>query len=274
MYRFKDHCTLFALHLFFMGTLLSSSLFSDENNALDWLEGSSTSFHGERRRFTTEFITTVEVSADSSYPHFYGNSPLIKYVNQNVEADAKTLFEEFVDYEKNTDEQYTNDFGGCFMDYDLYPVYCLPKLISIYGSEFQARDCPHGWTHHHGKNFWWYGNNIIEISLKDLFVKESNWCNFLLHYCDNHFRLLRYGYYGLEDFEPELKPDDLDVFILNEAGLTIIFPSYRVGGWADGPDVITIPYDKLAGFIDPKGPLNEIPSVNSLLNNFNSADLR
>jgi hypothetical protein len=38
----------------------------------------------------------------------------------------------------------------------------------------------------------------------------------------------------------------------------MIFRAYTVGGWADGPDTVLIPYIKLKEFIDPFGPLKEL----------------
>jgi hypothetical protein len=61
-----------------------------------------------------------------------------------------------------------------------------------------------------------------------------------------------------------LKPDDLETFLITDHRLIIVFRSYRVGSWVDGPDVITIQYDKLKGFINPNGPLKEVPGYRSL----------
>lgn len=244
--------------------------FSENGWIPDWLEGSIKPFYGEKRSLEAEFESTVEVSAECTYPYLCGDSPLIDYVNKQLEAAASNLFDDFVGYEKTTQEQYNNDFGGCSMNYQLLPVYCLPNLISVYGSESQSRDCPHGWTHHEGKNFWRNEDAIFEIGLKDLFVNESDWCNFLLQYCDDYFKSTKHGYYSPDyGLTPELVPEDLEIFVLTERALMIIFRSYRVGGWADGPDVITIPYYKLKEFIDPKGPLGEVPGMGYILNNFN-----
>lgn len=250
--------------------LFPLSVFSESAWFPEWLEGSITPFYGEKRNLEAKFETSVEISAKCTYPYLHDDSLLISYVNKKLEAAANDLFDEFVEGEKTSKEVYNNDFGGFYLDYELIPVYCLPNLISIYGSESQSRACPHGWTHHEGKNFWKNENTIFEIDLKDFFIKESGWCNFLLHYCDHFFKSTRYGYYAMDDgFIPELEPEDLEIFVLTTSGLMIIFRSYRVGGWADGPDVITIPYSELKEFIDPKGPLKEVPGMNSIFSNIN-----
>lgn len=254
----EDFARMINKYSFLILYLFPLSIFAENSWIPDWREDSTKVFYGEWRNLETKFETRVEVSAECTYPHFDEKSLLIDYVNKKLEIGAVNLFEEFIEYEKSTQEEYNNDFGGCYLSYKLIPAYCLPHLISVYGSESQSRDCPHGWTHHEGRNFWQNGNTIVEINIQDLFIKESDWCNFLLNYCDQHFKATRHGYYACEDFTPELETDDLEIFILTERGLMIIFQSYRVGGWADGPDMITIPYLDLKTFIDPDGPLKEI----------------
>ena len=246
--------------------LIPIVVFSENGWIPEELDDSINSFYGETRELKAIFETTVEVSAEATYPHLYGESRFIDYVNKNLEACAKTTFERFVAHEKASLEVHDNDFGGCFLEYQLFPVLCLPNLISIYGFEFQSRACPHGWTHYEGKNFWHKENKIVELDMRDLFLQESNWCDFLLRYCHEHFSSTRHGYYGTDDwFTPELEKEDLEIFVLTKRGLMIVFRSYRVGGWADGPDTITIPYEDLKEFIDPSGPLKEISSIASML---------
>jgi hypothetical protein len=247
--------------------LLPFSVFSEHKNfqLQPGIGPTAGKFNGKNQILSARFKTTVEVIAECVYPHLYGDDSLINYVNKKIERTAHDLFEKFVEQEKMNEEELNDDFGGCYLDYHLFPAYLLPNLISIYGSESQSRACPHGWTHHEGKNFWKKDNSIIEIQLKDLFIKESGWCNFLLHYCDHYFKSSGYGYYGQDcGFTPELEPEDLETFLITDHGLMIVFRSYKVGGWADGPDVIAIRYDKLKEFIDPNGPLREVPGYRSL----------
>ena len=164
---------------------------------------------------------------------------------------------------------YDNDFGGCSLYYQLLPVCCLPNLMSFYGAESQHRACPHGWTHFKGRNFWQNGSSIYEITLKDLFWDGLDWSSVLLEYCDTYFRTTKYGYYADNDFTPELLPSDLDIFVVTEKGLVIIFSSYRVNGWADGPDMVLIPYNVIMKYIDPRGPLKEVPAVLGILEKAN-----
>lgn len=231
-------------------------VFSENGSLQKVLEDSVDHVYWEEHSVKTEFETTVEVSAECSYPYFCGNSSLINYVNKNVEFTATGLFRNFVEYEKTSSEEYDKGFGGCFFECRFVPVCCFRNLISIYGFESQTRACPHGWTRYKGKNFWQKEREVVELSLEDLFVKDSNWREFIINYCENYFKSVRYGYYAIEyGFEPELEANDLRIFLLTKKGLMIIFESYKVGGWADGPDMVIIPYQKIKNFIDPNGPL-------------------
>ncbi len=266
---------LFFLLLFFNTHLLYANVVSSEEQSEyvsdpileniwipERLQKAIRSFPKEERILQTEFKTTVQVSAECVYPRLYGDNTLIDYVNKKLETSATALFESFVKYEEISEEVYDQGFGGCTLVYQLFPVYSVPNLISVYGFEFQDRACPHGWTHYQGKNFWQNGNDVIEFSLENIFIKESDWCRFLLNYCENHFKSRHYGYYQPGyGITPELELNDLDIFVLTEQGLMIIFRSYTVGGWADGPATIVIPYQDLKRFIDPNGPLKEIPEI-------------
>ncbi len=250
------------LLLFVLSNLCVFPLTAENNWFIDELEQSFQKSNVEKRRFVKEFKTTVEVSAECEYPYFSGDSALYHHVNKDLQLKAHQVFTGFVEYEQTSQEQYESGFGGCSLVYRLFPVCCLPNLMSICGMESQMRACPHGWTHYEGKNFWQQGNVIREIALKDLFIEGSNWSSFLIKYCDARFKAMKYGYYGtIDDFVPQLIPADLDVFVITTRGLIIIFSSYKVGGWADGPDVLFIPYQDITEFIDFEGPLQEVPEV-------------
>ena len=223
----------------------------------------------ENQRLAVEFETTAPVSVECVYPRLRGDTPLIRYVNASLEAIASQAFVDFVDSERSSREILDPDFGPCILDYRLAPVCCLPTLISICGSEYQGRCCPHGWTHYIGKTYWQNETTITELHLKDLFLQTSDWSSFLVAYCDQHFRSVLGSYY-VQVYNAPFQAGDLETFVLTPHGLTIVFRSYVVGGWADGPHILTIPYTTLQPYIDLDGPLREISQVRSLHVNVNS----
>ncbi len=50
-------------------------------------------------------------------------------------------------------------------------------------------------------------------------------------------------------------PDNYRDWNVSTDGLVITFDAYQVAAYAAGPQIITIPYTKLAGILDPSGPL-------------------
>ncbi len=201
------------------------------------------------------FKTTIPVQVECSYPIFRGRGTLTDVVNLQIKTEAEGRFASFCKEGISED-----DLGedACLLSYDLVPVYQTPHLISIFGCIFQGRGS-HGCSYYEGLTFWQIGESVVKLGLDELFVKGSGYRQFLLHYCENEFKASGYGYYSSRpELPPELGPSDLDIFVLTDKGLRIIFRAYTVGGWADGPDSVLIPYAKLKEFIDIFGPLKEL----------------
>jgi Protein of unknown function (DUF3298) len=198
------------------------------------------------------FETTIPVQVKCSYPRFSGEGLLIEYVNEQLKAAAEARFDLFIKEELFSEEP---EIDGCELYYDLVPAYQTPELISVFGYHTLCRGC-RGISYYEGKNFWQRGGAVVQLTLDDLFLVGSEYRPFLLQYCEAYFKATGYGYYSLhKEYPPELASDDLDIFTLSDKGLLITFRAYRVGGWADGPDQVLIPYEKLKGFINPRGPL-------------------
>ncbi len=201
------------------------------------------------------FKKTIPVQVECSYPIFHGHGRLIDSVNRQVKTEAIDRFTSFCKEAILEDDLCEDE---CMFSYALVPVYQTPHLISIFGCTFQgggARGC----NYYEGQTFWQRRDSVVRLGLDDLFVKGSGYRQFLLHYCKNELKASGYGYYSSRpEFPPELGSRDLNIFILTDKGLRIIFRAYTVGGCADGPDTVLVPYDKLKGFIDPCGPLEEI----------------
>lgn len=232
--------------------LIPISLFA-ENSWIFWgLDEAIASFDCERRSMAITFETQQPVSIECSYPILAEQGRLIEIVNQKLESEAKKWFDRIVQEERSSNEIWEEEYG---VSYELFPVFFQPDLISIFGSEFQGRG-GHGCSYYEGKTYWQTGDLVLELNFDDLFICGSDYRNFILLYCENAFKTSGYGYYSCRtEFLPELSQRDLDTFVLTNKGLMIIFSAYKVGGWADGPDTITIPYSTIKQFIDPSGPL-------------------
>ena len=226
--------------------------FTDHEFTLPGCEGSVDASRYEQRGKEISFVTTAPIHAHCSYPVFSGEGVLAKYVNQYLRREAENRFGCFVKAEIFSEEVYDEE---CELSYDFVPIYHANGLISSWGVRSEVR-WSHGCSYYEGKNFWQKGDSIVELVLDDLFVKGKTYRKFLLQYCENFFKSSGYGYYSsLPEYPPELDHSDLDIFVITDKGLMIVFRAYRVGGWADGPDTVLIPYAKLKEYVDSEGPL-------------------
>ena len=231
------------------------SVFSIESWIPSTLQEEIDSFDTERKYMEVSFHTQMPVHVRCEYALFPGQSKLVHRVNQEIQDYVAIRFNGFVQDEIYSQEKWEDE---CSLMYELFPVYQASNLISMYGVDYQGRGC-HGCTYYEGKTFWLRGDSVVSLCLDDLFVPESKYREFLVNYCENTFRASGYGYYSsLPEMPPELRFDDLDIFVVADKGLTIIFRAYRVGGWADGPDTLTIPWIHLKEYIQTDGPLTEI----------------
>ena len=243
-----------SLKFFLILCLLPLLSFAEQEGILSYFEGTVSSDSCKRNRKEISFETTGPVHIECSYPVFLGKGILIERVNQKLKTEAGDRFDRFIQEEISSKEVWED---GCTLIYGLFPVYQAHNLISTYGCNFQGRGI-HGCTYYEGKTFWQRGDSVVEPALDDLFVKGTEYRQFLLQYSENYFKDAGYGYYSSRtEFLPELIESDLDIFVLTNKGLMIIFRAYTVGGWADGPDTVLIPYAKLKKIIDPTGPLKE-----------------
>jgi hypothetical protein len=220
----------------------------------EWIDQASSPGYELCRR-EISFNTTIPVQIECSYPIFHGHGTLIDAVNLQIKTEAEGRFASFFKEAISEDDLWEDE---CMLSYALAPVYQTPHLISIFGCAFQGRGS-HGCTYYEGLTFWQNGESVVRLGLDDLFIKRGGYRQFLLQYCENEFKASGYGYYSSRpELPPELSPSDLDACVLTNKGLRMIFRAYTVGGWADGPDTVLIPYIKLKEFIDPFGPLKEL----------------
>lgn len=227
---------------------LVTPFFLDNPDAAD----STLSSYGEQQKLEIDFEHIVPVTVFCDYPRLYGHSSLIDYVNDKLKAEAEKRFYDFIEQENAASaEDYDIDFGDCSLEYRLFPVCCSGSLVSICCVESQSRACPHGWSRYDGRNYWQYESAVLELRLQDLFVKGSDWCNFLIDYCEEACRCRDNGRYTLEPEQPTFSLHDLERFVLTENQIVIFL---QCG--ADGSDWIGIPYKDLGVFLAPDGPLS------------------
>ena len=255
--------------LYFIFIAFSGTLPSENNLERVWSEGrcpyEGTSvempFEKKTESFTADNRLKIEVT--SSYLVFQGKNLFFEAVNDQLHNNAREVFARWVvQFTEEEKEIYELDEEAISMDFDkrevayiLTPTYASDKLVSIFGELHKYAGMPHGSTRYYASNYWFNGKEIQEVSLSSLFLPDKNFADFILNYCESTLQKEKVGY-GDELF-PEFEESNLQVFSITKKGLIFTFQPYHIGGWADGPYSITIPFDKLTPFINLQGPLRE-----------------
>lgn len=90
-----------------------------------------------------------------------------------------------------------------------------------------------------------------EVQLPDLFIKKSTYLTKISGYCRK--QLLQNKHFDkkwvMEGTSPGL--DNFRAWAFSEKGLLIVFNTYQIAPYADGPQTLTIPIDELAAWIKP-----------------------
>ncbi len=231
-------------------------------------EGKSTEISFKKKIDYFSFSGNLKVKANNSYPEFQNDNSFIQEINHRVRQNAKDELCKFLFnfvVEEKEGQQLDQDALDLEFDkrefrYLLNPTYASPQLVSIFVELNYYAGLPHGSSHYCELNYWMDGQQIHELTLESLFSLEKDFASFLIDYCLSTLKNDQVGYFypdpdGNVPVKIELK--DLNVFTLSKNGLTITFQPYHVGGWADGPYSVTIPFDELIHLIRPNGPLSE-----------------
>ncbi len=277
--------TVFLVFTLSSGLFKDRMCFSEEKQSLhpfecvDWhsedswtegrfpYEGQSTGIPYKKKIDRFIFSGNLKAHVSNSYPRFQSNSDFIQRVNQRLCQNAKDALCKFLlnfvgevkeDNELNQDSL-DMGFDEREFRYLLTPTHASAQLVCIFGELNYFAGLPHGSSRYYGFNYWKDGQQIQELTLESLFSPEKDFANFLIDYCLSTLKYNQVGYFhpdpdGNIPVKIELK--DLNAFTLSKNGLTITFQPYHVGGWADGPYSVTIPFQKLMHLIRPEGPLS------------------
>lgn len=140
------------------------------------------------------------------------------------------------------------DEGPFQMNYHLRAILFSDNVVSLMEDVFVFAHLPHGWIRYEGKTYVKTNDSFKEITLNDLFPKSSQ-KEFLRSYCENflkHDNNCNY-FQGVDPLRDHLDQELIKVFVVDHESLILIFQPYAVGGFADGPFTVKIPFTELIG---------------------------
>lgn len=139
------------------------------------------------------------------------------------------------------------DEGPFDFNYTFRSVLFSKQLVSLFG-EISVHDrLPHGWNYYEGKTFYTLNGQRTEIFLNDLFKTEDQ-REYLRKVCEDSLKKEAISYFvGEEPLRTTLDLEAIRTFVIDAQHLFIIFQPYTVGGSADGPFIVKIPFEDLIG---------------------------
>ena len=160
--------------------------------------------------------------------------------------------------------------GPFQMNYHLRAILFSDNVVSLMGDVFVFAHLPHGWVRYEGKTYVKTNDSFQEITLNDLFPMPSQ-KEFLRGYCENFFKQDTNGNYfqGVEPLLDHLDQKMIKVFVVDHESLILVFQPYDVGGFADGPFTVKIPFNELIGKWQTGNPLEkQLPITKNFLSSW------
>lgn len=163
--------------------------------------------------------------------------------NEGQLDQLNALKESFLNaiFEAETEE------GPFNFNYGLRTVFFSKEVVSLFGEFHEYTNLPHGRSRYEGKTFCKVNGQFKKIGLEDLFVLPQQ-KEFIRNYCEQDLKNQGMTYFlGDDPLRTRLEQEDIQTFVIDDRFLIVIFQPYSVGGWADGPFLVKIPYESLKG---------------------------
>lgn len=129
--------------------------------------------------------------------------------------------------------------------YSMRTVFYSEQLISLFGELQQYTHLPHGWARYEGRTFLKEHGTFRSLQLHDL-LSTDEVQEYVRAYCEWSLKTNPISYFsGQNILRTTLDLGDLSTFAIDDQSLIIIFQPYVVGGFADGPFIVKIPWTYL-----------------------------
>jgi len=185
----------------------------------------------------------------ATYPSFTANNPIAKAATVGFRADAEKAMKQFIkDY--GSDPKPEREY-----EFEIAPVLSIatPQIISGYLQVYANT-----WGAHPGHDFRAHTYGIIKgkstrLRMRDILKPGADLADFAEGVVLPELNVLKKerGGENVDSLDLPL----LNNFVVTPGGITIIFPAYSVGCYAEGDYYVKLPWSKLKAHIDPSGPL-------------------
>jgi hypothetical protein len=185
-------------------------------------------------------------AASAQYPIFSPPSALNSFANEHVKTTAVDAVDGFVkgtpDFlidGKKPDRPFVYEAVA-------FVTHRTPHLVSLFFDAYEEFGGPHPSTTSICRTYALVGGAPKEMSLADLFNSGSNGPKQISDYVLGKLR--KKGISGANDMK-ELSKDDLGCFVIRANAIEIRIAADDIGGYAEGPQVVTVPFKMLHGML-------------------------
>lgn len=193
------------------------------------------------------------VEASVAWPVFIASALPLQDISDFARLSAFSSLEEFIVDAEGVSTEFP-EIPPWSMTYQCSLKYYSDRIISLLVENYAYTGGAHGNTGYRSLNFRVHPEDAELLGYKDLFLPGSPWLKALSDRCMADLREQE-AQWVLDGTVTGFTEEDLRVFLITPRGLRIIFVPYQVGPYSNGPHDVLIPYESLANFIDPEGPL-------------------
>jgi hypothetical protein len=137
------------------------------------------------------------------------------------------------------------DEGPFRYSYDLKTVYFSSEVVSLFAEVHCYTHLPHGSARYEGMNYRRINGRMKAIPLDELLTTPTQ-KEFVRSYCERDLVVQGLSYLlGPNPMLNRLDESYIRSYVLDHQHLIIFFQPYAVGGLADGPFVVKMPYHEL-----------------------------
>ncbi|HPN14686.1 MAG TPA: DUF3298 domain-containing protein [bacterium] len=187
-------------------------------------------------------------AVDFKYPVMLGTSESTRnFVNRAIQDYVATTTGAFIDYATPVNDD--GRPGPYMLEVEYNATLAAADILSFVFNGYEYSGGVHGMPIH--KTFIFNLKTHKSLELGDLFKPEVDYLKIISDYCIQDLLKKQISETDWVNNGAAPKKENYELYYLTKQGLTIIFPAYQVASYADGPQEVTIPYDKLQNNMRP-----------------------
>lgn len=205
---------------------------------------------------TISNVKAGKYSANTKYPKFTGPGPVSAMASTLYANEEKRQHAAFLSSAVRSLKSQPKPVAAYEFDQTATVTLYNPNLVSGYVERYDYSGGAHPNTFYVPINVGLVNGKARRLRLADVLLNSTPPVDVLEKVVLPALNAIK-KQQGVEKIDT-IDGDLADNFVVTAAGLTWVFQPYAVGPYSDGEYFVKIPYSKLKGMIDPKGPLGSL----------------